>query len=115
MAKKRYDIEFANVKLDAKQRKEIKTLYENGDFDLWIQITNLNTDGYRLSLTFNPDKDTFICSLTAKDEAPFNNGFCMTSHAKDPQLAVTIALYKHYHVCGGQDWSTAAESDEEFG
>lgn len=109
-----WNVEFVNINLDAKQRKEIKALHENDDVDLKTLLDNLTTDGYRVGLAYNPEKDSFTCSLTGTKAAAHNEGLCCVSHAGSAPKALIVATYKHYTICQGGSWKEHAESDADF-
>jgi hypothetical protein len=113
MARK-WSVEFVNIELNATHRKELKKIVNDAEYDVGTLLTNLVTDGYRIGLAYNPEKDSFTCSLTAKDTAAHNEGFCMVSHSGTPIKALLTAVYKHYSIAKGAEWRDVADTDDEF-
>jgi hypothetical protein len=113
MAKK-WSVEFVNIELNATHKKELKKIVNDAEYDVGTLLTNLVTDGYRIGLAYNPEKDSFTCSLTAKDTSAHNEGFCMVSHSSTPIKALLTAVYKHYSIAKGGEWRDVADTDDEF-
>lgn len=75
-----------------------------GDVDtLMDALSSMLTEGYRVSLSYNPQNDAIIASVTCKDDESVNTGCTFTSFAMDWLGALRIAAYKHF-VVTEQNW-----------
>lgn len=70
---------------------------------LFDALSTMLTEGYRISLAYNPQNDAIIASVTCKDEESHNAGCTYTSFAMDWVMALKIAAYKHF-VVTEQNW-----------
>ena len=111
---KKWSVDFVNIELNATHRKELKKIVNDAEYDVGTLLTNLVTDGYRIGLAYNPEKDSFTCSLTAKNTSAHNEGFCLVSHSGTPIKALLTAVYKHYSIAKGGEWRDVADTDDEF-
>lgn len=105
---------FVDVKLDQLQKKDFAGSKLTAE-SLVVKLQDLCDAGYRVGCSWSGENQTYTVSLTCRDEQSPNNGCCMTSFAGQLDRAVSLALYKHYVVCG-EVWSVAGHTPgEDFG
>lgn len=98
------DFQFANVRLSKDDKAAFEqwaTEHVPDAFDLLDAVVN---SGVKASYSWSESVDAFSFSLTGMDERSANFHVVMTSKADNFQEALMLALYKHYVVCGEQDW-----------
>lgn len=93
---------FVNIPVQGLEWKEVVNLYGSGD-QLVDAVSGLCQVGYRFGLSYNPQTDAFICSVTCKDPGSPNSGCTFTSFASTWYEALMLSVYKHFQVAGG-DW-----------
>lgn len=107
-------ITFVRCELDADERKKLVTWSAKPPLDLDSMLIQVLQEGHKVSYSFNPTNDSFICSVTGKPEDCINANSCYTSHAKDPVKALWVALFKYFVVWDGKVWESV-EDAEDFG
>lgn len=58
-------------------------------------------DGYRVTTSYDPRSEAFVCTLNCKDEASENYGWLLSSFAPTPHEALVLTLYKHVYILEG--------------
>jgi len=105
---------FVDVKLDHVQKIDFIARTQTADA-LVVQLQDLCDSGYRIGVTWSGEQQAYTVSLTCRDDKSPNSGCCMTSFAKRLDKAVSLALYKHFVVCG-EVWPVGGlPGTEEFG
>lgn len=105
-------ITFLHIKLDDKQKKGFPAFVDKAVPDLNVYLTNLVLDGYKLSLSFAEKSSTFVASVTCRTDDSVNKGLCVTSHHSDADMAIFVALYKHFVILGEDPWSETVKGDD---
>ena len=88
-------LRWANIYLDAAQKEAAKLFTQNPDHFSGL-IATLLSEGYTLSLAFNEETDSTICTIIGKRCGAPNEGWGMSTHAGSWELAMARALYKHF-------------------
>lgn len=107
-------IEFVRCDLDADTKKHFaawRTKEANNLDDLLIEIMQAN---HKVNFSFNGQTDSFIVSVTGREEECNNANKCYTSHAKDYVTALWVALYK-YHVVWQKGVWEGDDNTADFG
>lgn len=98
---------FVDVKLDTEQRAEfVRMTYTDDELVTWLE--SFVNDGYRVGFSWASEQQAYFVSLTGRETGTVNDGYCMTSFAKDVRTAVALAFFKHTVVTNEQ-WLTTAE------
>lgn len=92
---------FVNIHLTEQDKKEVngKLLTRVKAFDF---LKEMAETGYKVSLTWSLDFETWIVALTGKDGP--NKGLTMTQRHAKFETAVTALYYAHVMLTDG-DWS----------
>jgi hypothetical protein len=93
---------FVEISLAGHDMAQIEAAFGTVDA-LFDALTTMLGEGYRLSMSYNPQNDAVIASVTCKDEESVNAGCTYTSFATDWVTALKIAAYKHF-VVTEQNW-----------
>lgn len=107
---------FANIDLSAKDKDAIRGGLLDGDRVLEI-FHDMLAMGHKVSLNYDPDRDTVSCAVTGAYERCPNAGLTMTSFGADIVTAMMVAAYKHEIVAKG-NWSSFVSrkpESEDFG
>lgn len=97
------DIPMAGVTVD-----DINSEYGDGT-SVGAGVDGLVRAGYRIGISFNGQTQSYIVSLTCRDEHSPNAGCTVTSHAGDWWFALAVMCYKHY-VVAREDWTSLSPS-----
>lgn len=89
--------------------------YKMSDAEVAKGIFNLNDDGYKLSCGYDKNNDSVFASITNRGGHADYVGFSLSAHAKSPEIALRLLLFKHYVIAEG-DWSFwDMEDADDFG
>lgn len=92
---------FIDVKLDADDKAEFAN-FESSVWQ-WTYLEDVLADEIKLSLSYDVDTDTYLCSLTSVKHAGNNLRCVLTARANTWERAVMLAIFKHTALLEG-DW-----------
>jgi len=105
---------FVNVTLSAEDKERIRQ-YVPDPVGLVAWLEEMAGSGYRVGLTWNSEREAYICSVTARDTGTANDGKCVTSFAGGVLQAVFVAWFKHVHVLDDVWESPSSAGSGEWG
>lgn len=107
--------QFVTIAVSEADKPKIALMYPDSS-EVFVDFTRLLVAGYRVSFSYDAPRDAVICAVTCKAEGDPNNGMTFTAFAGDWYTALTVAMYKHYHVAG-EVWNadSAAAQRPDFG
>lgn len=105
---------FIRCELTAEERKEFIAFADNARDDVDTLVVEILQSNHKIGFSFSDHNDSFICSVTGRPEECINANKCYTSHAKDYQTALMVALFKFHIVWQRGVWEEGA-SDISFG
>jgi len=88
-------------------------IQDKADFTKWAQtnpqpvdelIVELTGEGYKISITYVIDSQSFCVSLIGTDLCTVNKDMVMTAWAADPLEAMYLIAYKHIVKCNRDRW-----------
>jgi hypothetical protein len=85
---------FVNHLLTPEDKELFKT-WDCDDHDLWILLQTDIQSGYKISVSFNTQNDTFNATYMCTDEDSPNHGYCLSAFAPDWYNAVKSLVFKH--------------------
>lgn len=98
---------FINHTLTTAQRDDLRAMDVGTEFPAEM-VDELVVEGYKYSLSLDRGNQTFVASLTDRDEqSPFYNA-CLTGRGSTPANARAALLYRHV-VVAQLDWSNFGE------
>jgi len=103
--------EFINVRLSASDQKKVLAWRESIGYELVEFVHGVITDGYKISISADVDRDCVIASITGKAGRGANAGCTMTSRGPDIDTALLITAYKHYALFDGKTWESEEGGD----
>lgn len=98
---------FAKVELSDSD-KEAFGEWELIDEDVFVLMADLLNTGYKLTLSYSDQNNSYNAALTCKDIASPNKGYTLSGYATSWYQALRVVLYKHVVVTGG-NWSNAKQ------
>lgn len=103
---------FVKCELRAEDKAEAKAWLEKNYKQFATQVHDVCTDGYKFSVSFSPDHETYTATLTGKEDNPINGKKMLTARHKDWVVASQTVLYKHLVMFGGEVWEDAAQDED---
>jgi len=98
--------EFVDMRLETSEKAEFKAYLATSGNELWDDLYTLVQAGYKLSVSYMPESDCFIASLTCKSNGDVNENRVLTSRSDDFVEAVMLNVYKTTVVCKDRAWPT---------
>jgi len=101
-------VEFVELRM-GEADKELYTAWERefaGEFpELWGKHVH---DGHKYGITWDEYNDTFIASVTCRDDRSPNNGKCVTARHSNPTTALMLVYFKAAVWHGDAPWASGA-------
>jgi hypothetical protein len=107
-------IEFIRFELTADDKKDLLKWCDKERENFDLLCTEVVQTGHKMSMSFNDQNDSFICSVTGKPEECDNASRCYTSHGKSWAVAQWVALYK-FHVIWKKGVWESVDDASDFG
>jgi len=82
--------------------------------ELWDVCVQTMIEGYKFSLTYDSESDSYCCALTGKDCIPENQHKTITAWYDTAVDAMRLVLYKHHMVAAGL-WTKAQAAGKRRG
>lgn len=105
---------FVNYRL-SEEDKENFMAWEYDDHDLFLLIAGDNQQGYKLTMSFNSENDTFVATYMCNDPESPNAGYCLSAYGNDWYLALKTLTFKHNVVLEGQWNVDKAKQQDSWG
>lgn len=102
---------FVNWKPNTQEKKYIKDKIKDG-FDYDLALEEVIAEGYKLSVSYVVNSDSFVASLTCKDPKDSNYKQTLTLWHKNAIVACAGVLIAHIDLLG-TDWTGADLSRSE--
>lgn len=87
-------IEFANIRLTADQKNAFHVWWDAVKGEWFDDLLNLVGTGWKLSGTYDTNNETFIASLTCRNDRDKNFGICVSSRSDDLLEAMALSIFK---------------------
>lgn len=97
-----YSTVFVEIPLGETKDTDIARFFGGSDA-LSGHVEDCIRSGYRIGVTYNPQNDAVIASLTCREAADVNAGCTVTAFAEDWVTAIQVVLYKHL-VIAQKNW-----------
>jgi len=92
---------FINVRLNDDDKLAFSTWWEE-NVNVSAQILEeLLGAGIKVTLAYDSDNDSWLCSLTGRLVAEFNDRYVTTTRAASMAEVIALACWKHVYVCRG--------------
>lgn len=103
-ARAEWMLNFVDWRLDAEEKKAFNAYYDKQGTELLSEANTLLQSNYKMTISYDENNNSFLCTLVPKDEKDPNKGWALTSRAADPFKAIAISLWKHFHLCDDGEW-----------
>lgn len=100
---------FASVQLGRDDEKKFHEWLEKEKVHPVESVQRLLSDGFKISCSWISAQSSFCFSIIGTEETKKHAGVVMTTWADDLEEVMCLAAYKHYAVCGGDEWPTQAD------
>lgn len=115
MATKKYDWNFVNIKLTAEDKPKLEKYAKEHKLDVVSALTAIASYGYKFSLSFVDDSNSWVASVSGSDRSKHNNKATMTSWSDDPAEAIFMAAFKCDVITQGEDWKEFEQENSNWG
>lgn len=112
--KQKSQFNFVTVRLDKKEKAAFTDWAEKNGADLWQYWTSLVDSGYKISHKCNLDSGQYYTTLIGTEDATENVGLMLSSVHNNPGDSILLALWKHFILFKGGEWSED-DSDADWG
>lgn len=102
---------FVRCELSSEDKKAAKIWIAENTRDMGAITHDVVAEGYKLSVSFSSDHDTFTASLTGKPDS-LNEYKTLTARHADWVVAVMTVLYKHTVMFRSKVWESEASEDD---
>jgi hypothetical protein len=109
-----FNTQFVRVSLTTEDKKAFAVWRKSAEKDVNELLNVILSDNHKVSFSFSEHNDSYICSITGKQDDCNNANKCFTSHGKDWGTALYVALYKYHVIFKGEAWEDL-DDEEEFG
>lgn len=98
-------VNFVSVHIDVATKiiLEQDTIHEDDAIEWALSLVPQN---YKVSFSYNVERDSYIASLTGK-EGTKNDGLCISQWAGSIGKAAQKLHLIHHVICGGDNWGMA--------
>lgn len=97
-------IEFVVWRLNEAQKKKFESWFEKTRDDIDDLLVTLTQGGNKVSITYDGNNDTFIASVTCKNENDPNFNQCLSSRHSELYVAIGVMLFKTLVLAGDIPW-----------
>lgn len=104
-------IRFVNIRLDDGQKKKYRSWVTTEHEHIAEYLGSMAQEQNRISLSYDENNDTYICSITCNNPTSPNFGCCLSSRHSDIWEAACIAVYKHVIMLGPTPWEEFAQGE----
>jgi len=95
---------FSSLRINADEEKKFKEWWNNLKADTDEIVGNLCGSGFKVSVSWVVDQNSFCVSLIGTDATKKHKGMVLTSWSDELAEAVAMCAYKHYEMCGEDAW-----------
>lgn len=114
MAKNNAMPTFINGKVSKEEKIAFKKWQSEKDDKFFDVVTDFLASGYKVSVRYDVENDTWITATTCWEDPHVNKGYCMMSRAGDWVTALLLPIFKTQVLCEDGSWSDW-EEEEDWG
>lgn len=100
-------ITFMNYNMDKREKEDFNKWLNTSGNDVINAVRETLEASYKFSLSYDPEKEVFLASLTGKPDS-LNPGRCLTVRSADWQRAYFALAFIHMKVFDGEIWNLDA-------
>lgn len=102
---------FINRVLTSDEKDSFK-VWSCDDHDLWLVLQTDIQQGYKVSVSYNEQNDTFNATYMCNDEKSPNYGWCLTAFAPEWYTAIRSLVFKHNEILQCE-WPVGKQANSE--
>lgn len=102
---------FVDVQLSDTDKAALAQMVENGEFSVSDFLMALSEEGYKFSLSPDPEHNSVIATATGKGAANPNKGYALSARGPSPSSAILVLWYKVAHLTEWGAWVGSSASD----
>ncbi len=104
--------EFVNRRLNLDERETAMKMFESVDEDVTALLDYLSMDGYKLSITWLDDNNTYNFSATQKREKHPHHGYIISTKSLDINSLIIFGWFKITHLLQDSDMSSLVRDND---
>lgn len=104
---------FINLRLTELQKNDFKIWFTDNNDTVSDRVESLLIDGFKLSIAFNADNDTFSASVIGCLLVSSQKRYAVSAYAPNWWQAIALVIYKHF-VIAEQKWDDFKPSKQGF-
>lgn len=108
-------ISFVTIRLSKADRPEFEKWASKEHVNVLAWREKLILAGYKVSTSFDPERDAFIVAVTGTPNCTYNTINCFTSRSDELIEAELMCYYKHFVLAQGESWDTIASELDGWG
>lgn len=108
-------INFVTIRLTKAEKPEFEKWADNETENVTFWREKLILQGYKMSISFDPERDTYIVAVTGTPNAVDNTNSCFTSRSDVLIEAELMCYYKHAILAEGGKWDNIASELDGWG
>lgn len=105
------NIKFVDIELTREGKDNFK-LWDFPHSELIAYVETRGSEGYKLGVSWKPDRGAWVASLTCVDAKSPNYEFCLSAYGRDWLQAIAVLAYKDLVLLAG-NWTTSDKSPDE--
>lgn len=96
---------FVDIRLDDTEKDTFHHWHSELGEGVWSELAETVAQGFKLGLSYDPDGDFYLATLTAAgvDVIGLQDRYCLTARAPEWGMAVALLLFKHI-VIARRNW-----------
>lgn len=106
---------FANVRMTKADLPRLREFMQNYDDDPVAAILDVLGSGYKVSISWLDEQQSFVVTLTGTERSKHNQQTSMTTWSDDLQEAFAMAAFKHFVLCEAQEWQDYENASQNWG
>lgn len=104
---------FANYRLSGSEKEAFTSWYAKSQDVIMDFLEEIVEGGYAVKISYSPDSDTYLTSLSCYNDVSPNFKYTMTSRHKTPLKSLGVAIYKHRILDG--EWPVEGSESATWG
>lgn len=106
------DFMFVNDNLTTREKEQFKQWWSDHNPDFEQEVALLVAGGWKLSVAYDSDNNSFRASYTCNDVHSGNYNCCVTSRHSEWAVAVGLGLFKIAHLWKDRNFRQEAVHDD---
>lgn len=105
-----WSTELVSFKFDAETRKQFESYYKNNVELHQEDVDNVFRSAHKMGVSFQPEQDAYVFSITCRDESSDNHNKCLTFWVSDYLKGLAAVGWLIVRYFEYDDWSGATDT-----